>query len=127
MRIVARIIVRVVVRVVALSSRVSFAKSGAEPRPHEAPKRLICDVTLALTVLKVRRNEEFAPVKNREGEDSPETARRLLLELHRRWLLQAGLTTEQLAGREIEIPPLISCSGEGLTAEALKALGVPEG
>ncbi|MFD0616563.1 UTP--glucose-1-phosphate uridylyltransferase [Paenibacillus sp. GCM10027629] len=35
-----------------------------------------------MTVLRVEREKEFAPVKNKEGEDSPLTARNLLLRLY---------------------------------------------
>lgn len=35
-----------------------------------------------LVVLRVKRQNEFAPVKNAEGEDSPETARKLYIEFH---------------------------------------------
>ncbi|NOU97197.1 UDPGP type 1 family protein [Paenibacillus sp. LMG 31456] len=70
-----------------------------------------------LTVLLMKRDAEFAPVKNKEGVDSPATARQMLFELHRSWLLAAGVPSEKLASREIEISPLVSYAGEGLDSD----------
>ncbi len=42
-------------------------------------------------LLEVARDEEYAPVKNAAGNDSPETARRALDALAHRWLTAAGL------------------------------------
>lgn len=75
-----------------------------------------------MMVLKIRKEEEFAPVKNKEGNDSPETARSLMQDLYKRWLLRAGVDPSALEGRDIEISPLVSYAGEGLTSEVLKAL-----
>ncbi len=36
-----------------------------------------------MAVFRVKRSEEFAPVKNAEGDDSPETARKLYKEFHK--------------------------------------------
>ncbi|CAD7695241.1 unnamed protein product [Ostreobium quekettii] len=65
-------------------------------------------------LFEVVRAEHFAPVKNARGSpaDSPDTARALLLSLHKRWVESAGGTVTCSPG--VEVSPLLSYSGEGL-------------
>ena len=44
-----------------------------------------------VAVLEVRTTEEFAPIKNAEGKDSPASSRQAVTEQNRRWLEAAGL------------------------------------
>jgi len=67
-------------------------------------------------VLEVRREDEFAPVKNLSGEDSPETARAAMIAQHRRWLRQAGLDVPE--DQPIEISPLFALDPGELQAKA---------
>ena len=45
----------------------------------------------AVSVVETLRADEYAPVKNAEGNDSPATSRRALVALYRRWLETAGV------------------------------------
>ncbi len=72
--------------------------------------------------LEVERAEEFSPLKNRTGSDSPETCARHLFAYHRRLLEAAGARFEVSSegdqeGEEIvcEISPIVSFDGEDLS------------
>ncbi|KAL1739156.1 nucleotide-diphospho-sugar transferase, partial [Schizophyllum fasciatum] len=71
--------------------------------------------TKNFAVLEVARNEEFSPLKNAPGtgSDDPETSRRDLLAQHKRFLEGAGAFVKD--GVEIELSPLVSYAGEGLS------------
>ena len=72
----------------------------------------IFEETNKLGLFETVRNEEFAPLKNATGEDSPDSAREYLKKLHRRWVEEAGI---KLVGEgDVEISPRRSYNGEGL-------------
>lgn len=56
--------------------------------------------------MEVMREEEFAPVKNKSGPDSPETVRKAMTSLYRSWLQKAGADVDPDA--RIEIGPLFA-------------------
>ncbi len=68
----------------------------------------------SFAVWECSRHDEFSPLKNAEGasKDTPTTAKRALLDLHRRYLRQAGAIVDDESA--VEISPLISYAGENL-------------
>lgn len=68
-------------------------------------------------VLSVDRNEEFGPVKNANGasSDTPDIAKQLFLEQHKRWIdkaLDEG-NKDKFSGKSPEVDLLLSYAGEG--------------
>lgn len=59
------------------------------------------------------RQEDFSPLKNADssGQDCPSTARNDVLELHKKWLLNAGAIS---VTNDVEVSPLLSYAGENL-------------
>jgi UDP-N-acetylglucosamine/UDP-N-acetylgalactosamine diphosphorylase len=68
--------------------------------------------------VETRREDDFSPVKNAQGEDSPDSARRAMMEQYARWLAAAGgripRKSDGSLDCQIEISPLASLEGEGL-------------
>jgi UDP-N-acetylglucosamine/UDP-N-acetylgalactosamine diphosphorylase len=56
--------------------------------------------------MEILREAEFAPIKNKDGSDSPETARSAMMDLYRNWLREAGVIVSPDAA--IEISPLFA-------------------
>lgn len=68
------------------------------------------------------RAEEFSPVKNAEGADSPQTCRRDQIRRAARWLKDAGVDVAMKEGEvdaTIEISPLFAASAEQLESRSL--------
>jgi UDP-N-acetylglucosamine/UDP-N-acetylgalactosamine diphosphorylase len=66
--------------------------------------------------LAIVREEEFAPVKNASGADSPESAVMLASHLYGDWLSSAGVTLKLPAAARIEISPLFAATRSQLLA-----------
>ena len=62
--------------------------------------------------MEVAREEEFAPVKNQTGADSPDTARQAMTNLFIQWLTEAGAQVSP--GAQVEISPLFALDKEEL-------------
>jgi UDP-N-acetylglucosamine/UDP-N-acetylgalactosamine diphosphorylase len=74
----------------------------------------------ASVCIEVERAREFSPLKNSEGENSPETVRKDLIRVYRVWLTAAG--HQQLIENDsiaVEISPLVSLKGENLDLKNL--------
>jgi len=62
---------------------------------------------------EVPREDEFAPVKNAEGSDSPDTARDALIAQGKRWMAAAGLS---IPAGPVEVGPLFALDQEEFLA-----------
>ncbi len=63
-------------------------------------------------VVEADRPREFNPVKNTEGDDSPQTCRAAMTSIFTDWLQQAGVDVAE--GIDVEISPLFALDAEGL-------------
>jgi UDP-N-acetylglucosamine/UDP-N-acetylgalactosamine diphosphorylase len=68
--------------------------------------------------MEVLRREEFSPVKNKEGADSPDRARAAMSKLHTSWLTGAGVAVPP--GTQVEISPLYALDEEELLTKLKK-------
>jgi len=65
--------------------------------------------------MEISREEEFAPLKNKHGDDSPETVRKILSNMYKNWLNDAGIKVEPQV--RVEISPLFALSKEELRSK----------
>ena len=74
-----------------------------EPNGHKLERFLFDALPVAerVALLEVARADEYAPLKNAEGDDSPATARRALDATARGWLTRANIATP--ADRWVEV------------------------
>lgn len=63
-------------------------------------------------VVEIAREEEFSPVKNASGEDSPEEARRAMVSFYKRRLKEVGVDIEEQV--TVEIEPFLLLDPEAL-------------
>jgi UDP-N-acetylglucosamine/UDP-N-acetylgalactosamine diphosphorylase len=81
-------------------------------------------VAKEVVAMEVLRSEEFAPVKNKTGEDSPESAIQAQSNLFRSWLEEAGMRVEDPAAK-VEIGPLFALDRAELSARLKGSQALP--
>ena len=106
---------------------VDAAGRRVEPERENALKfeRFIFDVLPLAdrwTVVETPRAEEFEPLKNAAGANSPESVRRAMIDLAATWLRQAGVAVPATAA--VEISPLFALDPEELSAKIRKEFHV---
>ncbi|MDB5327103.1 MAG: UTP--glucose-phosphate uridylyltransferase [Phycisphaerales bacterium] len=82
-------------------------------------------------IYTTKREDEFSPVKNADGNDSPATCTRDQIRLFARWLEAAGVSVPRKADGEpdatIEISPLFATSAEELKTKPLQVKKIEAG
>lgn len=69
-------------------------------------------------ILETERHEEFAPIKNSKGIDSPDSAAELMHNLYSSWLVSKGIKIPDKV-KIIEISPLLSVDGSDLNSDII--------
>jgi UDP-N-acetylglucosamine/UDP-N-acetylgalactosamine diphosphorylase len=84
--------------------------------------------TSSSIIMEVQREDEFSPLKNRKGPDSPQTILKDQLVMFARWLERAGIHVfrgqEGLPVHRIEISPLLAVSEEEFLEKAPRGLEI---
>ena len=80
----------------------------------------------ASLVLACDRDAEFAPCKNADGADSPESARALMTRLYASWVRRAGGHVALPPGAHLEVSPLFALDAEELSARVPPGFSVSE-
>jgi UDP-N-acetylglucosamine/UDP-N-acetylgalactosamine diphosphorylase len=86
---------------------------GKEPNALKFERFIFDALPLAdrWLAMETSRAEEFAPLKNATGADSPETVRAAQISLFTRWLERAGVST---SGHPVEVSPLFALDADEL-------------
>jgi UDP-N-acetylglucosamine/UDP-N-acetylgalactosamine diphosphorylase len=92
--------------------RVPYLDAGGQPVDPAEPNAIKFETFLfdalpaasRTVTVEAAREDEFSPIKNAEGADSPATARRALNDLYARWLEAAGVVVPRDAdGRPVDL------------------------
>jgi len=91
---------------------------------------LLLDVKKSFT-LEVNRKHEFSAVKNKDGNDSPKTARQDLLRNYTSWLVEAGIEIERnemgLPKHIFEISPLFAQNAQDIQQKKVDIPSIKNG